>query len=242
MLSEGRVERPRCLGGWLAVTQGPSRNTGGAAIGHAEVTHESVPCQSAGRLASIVGAGGGSRLPHCLHATAWCGSETLRRLPAGQATSALLTVTQEPSRTIAAQRSALPMLHTNRLFAEARYARQKSLVQEAGTACPIVCTPPHAAGASSSRGCRKQPGCPLMGRLVHSGCNCCHRALAVGRDESRPTNGSGPEGPTPEVGTRRSPIFPDGSKLPPAARRLSGRDESRPGAQESRSKLGRCGM
>ena len=97
-----------------------------------------------------------------------------------------------------AQRPALPMLRTSQLFAEARGARQKSLVQEAGTACPFVWTPPHAAEASSSRGCRKQPGCPLKGRLVHGGCNSRHRALAVGRDEPRPTNGSGPVGPTPE--------------------------------------------
>ena len=58
---------------------------------------------------------------------------------------------------MAAQQSGLPMLRTSRFFAEARDARQASLVQEAGAACRLRCTPPHAAEASRSHGCRKQP-------------------------------------------------------------------------------------
>ena len=67
--------------GLLTVTQEPSRNTGGAAIGAADATHESVVCRSAGRLAKVSCAGGRSRLPSCLHAAACCGSVTLSRLP-----------------------------------------------------------------------------------------------------------------------------------------------------------------
>ena len=76
----------------------PSRNICGAAIGDADATRESLSCRSAGRPAIVASAGGGSRLPYCLRATACCGSTTPGRLPAGRATSGLLTVTQEPSR------------------------------------------------------------------------------------------------------------------------------------------------
>ena len=74
MLLEGRSGVTRMPSSWLAVTQGPSRNTDGAAIGEADATRESVFCRSAGRPA-------------------------------------------------------------------------KSLVQEAGATCRIVCTPPHVAEA-----------------------------------------------------------------------------------------------
>ena len=63
--------------GLLAVTQGPSRNTGGAATGAADATHGSVFRQSAERPAKVSCAGGRNRLPHCLYATACCGSVKL---------------------------------------------------------------------------------------------------------------------------------------------------------------------
>ena len=239
------------------------------------------------------------------------------------------------------------MLRTIRFLAEARDARQKSLVQEAGAACPIVCTPPPAAEAQCPDACpqdgrvrsadrdagtvtehggaatgtadstHESVSCRSAERLAKISCAGgrgrlpyslyatagCGSAMLERLNEAAKgargagtsgwarrsaTNkwfqpkrgllpksapggvrvspmkghlfpaaaappyasgreitahaGSGPGGPTPEVGTRGSPIFPDGSKLPPAARRLGGRDESRPGAQESRLKLGRCGM
>ena len=82
MLLEGRSGVTRMPFNWLAVTQMPSRNIGGAATGDSDATLESVSCRSAGRAAIVASAGGGSRLPYCLHATAWCGSETPGRLPA----------------------------------------------------------------------------------------------------------------------------------------------------------------
>lgn len=54
---------------------------GGAAIGNADATHESILCRGAGRLASIAGAGGRSRLPYRLDAAACCGSVKSLRLP-----------------------------------------------------------------------------------------------------------------------------------------------------------------
>jgi len=84
MRLEGRAGRPRCLGetAW-PVTHGPSRNTGGAAIGDTDATHESVFYPGAGRpVASLVQEAGG--LP-AVYATAWCGSGSFRRRPAGPA-------------------------------------------------------------------------------------------------------------------------------------------------------------
>ena len=52
-------------------------------------------------------------------------------------------------------------------------------------------------------------GCPLKGRLVRGGCNTCHRAPVVGRDEARPTNGFSPWRAYSRFGTRRSPMLPD---------------------------------
>ena len=54
---------------------------GGAAIGNADATHESLLCRGAGRLASITCAGGRNRLPYSLYATACCGSVKFSRLP-----------------------------------------------------------------------------------------------------------------------------------------------------------------
>lgn len=96
-------------------TQEPSRYAGGAAIGPADATRESLSCRSAGRLAKVASAGGGSRLPYSLYAAACCGSVPFRRLPAGRATSALMTVAQGPSRIMAAQQSGPPIGRTSRL-------------------------------------------------------------------------------------------------------------------------------
>ena len=134
-------------------------------------------------------------------------------------TFGLLTVTQEPSRNMLAHRPALPMLRTGRLFAEARGARQKSLVQEAGTACSIVWTPAHAAEASSSRGCRKQLGLPAEGPI---GSRWLQQPPPSSRGWARRAATNKwfrPSRAYSRVGTRRWPKFPDGSKLPPAARR-----------------------
>ena len=97
---------------------------GGAAIGNADATHGPVLYPSAGRLDSVACAGGRSRLPYCLDATACRGSVKSLRLP-------------------------------------------------------------EAAGVARTR--RAQ----LSGRETRP-------LRLVGRDEARPTNGSGPRGPTPE--------------------------------------------
>ena len=148
-------------------------------------------------------------------------------------TSALMTVTQEPSRIMAAQQSGMPMLRTSRFSTQARDAWIVSLVQEAGAACRIRCTPPHAAEAARSHGCRKQPrvarrastvGWPrnaastpfgLVGRDMHD------QQMVSAQGDLLPK--SGPEG------CRRCPMrgdwFPVANNLPPYSRSLHGRDK-----------------
>ena len=152
---------------------------------------------------------------------------------------------------LAARQSGLPIGRASRFCAEARDAWQASLVQEAGAACRIVWTPPHAAEASSRCGCRKQPRVARRASTVGWPRNATSTPFGlVGRDEARPTNGFSPGGPTPEVGTRRLPTLPDegriGSRWQTTCHRtpvgLAAVTKSRPSAQESRSKLGRIRM
>ena len=154
---------------------------------------------------SLVQEAGGC-LPYSLYAAACCGSGSFRHLPAGRATSGLLTVTQEPSRIMVAQQSGMPMLSASRFFAEAPDAWQKSLVQEAAAACRVVCTLPHAAEASSSHGCRKQSGLPAHGE--HGWLAAKHGLYAWLGVTSTTNKWFQPEGAYSRIGTRRLPMLP----------------------------------
>ena len=150
---------------------------GGAAIGAADATHESILCRGAGRPASVACAGGRSRLPYRLDATACCGSVNSLRLP-----EAAERYPQGEHSWLAARRG----LYAFRLVGRDMHDQQ--VVSAQGGLLPM----------SGPAGCRR---CPMRGDW-----------------------------------------FPVANNLPPYSHSLRGRDESRPSAQESRSKLGQIRM
>ena len=124
---------------------------GGAAIGHADATHESILCRSAGRSASFACAGGRSRLPYSLYAAACCGGGTFSRLP-----EAAEGCPQGEHSWLAAKRG----LYTFRLVGRDQARPTNGFSPEGPTPKVGTCT---------------VPGLPDEGPIVPGGSDTCHR-------------------------------------------------------------------
>ena len=196
MLSGGRYATSMPFG-WMAVTQGPSRNRS-APPPVMPVGRSSRLDSHVGRRWNSVTSAGSREAASCMFRHAR--SHDLRRgrfqrLPeaaeghthnehigkaAGRNQGALGLIVRDARAVTERCGAATPLLRTSRFSAEARDASKASPKQEAGAACRILCTPPRCAKAQCSDGCRKQPALPAG------------RAHSVGRGEARPTSGLSP--------------------------------------------------
>ena len=250
---DGRAGRPGCLcKAGRPVTGEPSRNMAAvlSAMPMQRTSRFSTQARDAW-IASLVQEAGG--LPAVLAVRHRMLRKRSVQTPARRtSTSVLMTVTQEPSRLMAAVLSAMPMQRTSRFSTQTRDAWIGSLEQEAGAACRIgwprdaTSTPFGLVGRDTARPTNgfspkgPTPGCPMRGESVHGDDNLppCSRRLG-GRDVARPTNGFSPKGPTPGC-PMRGQLVPGGSNT---CHRMPvgwvAATKSRPNAQESRSKLGR---
>ena len=143
-------------------------------------------------------------------------------------TSALMTVTQEPSRLMAAVLSAIPMQRTSRFSTQARDAWIASLEQEARCRLPYWLYAAASCGSGMFSRLPEAAGVARRASTVGWPRDATSTPFGlVGRDTARPTNGFGPRELTPGCPMRGESV-PGDDNLPPYSRRLGGRDVARP--------------